>query len=118
MTMNAEWNPKNLPAVLHQIATEAYAKDEAYLRGQCIGPRGRLIEGTAMEALYVSIPIYFPDEFHVYTPPMGEPIVLAWLVPITSAEAHYVNERTCEAFEDLLEDIKPDLRDLGRASVV
>ncbi|MDB5213993.1 MAG: hypothetical protein JWO86_1920 [Myxococcaceae bacterium] len=118
MTMNAEWNPKNLPAVLHQIATEAYAKDEAYLRGQFIGPRGHLVEGTAMEALYVSIPIYFPDDFHVYTPPTGDPIVLVWVIPITAAEAHYVNEHTWEAFEDLLEKTNPDLRDLGRASVV
>ena len=118
MTMNAEWNPKNLPAILHQIATEASAKDEAYLRGQFIGPRGQLIEGTAMEALYVSIPIYFPDEFQVYTPPTGDPVVLVWLIPITAAEAQYVNERTWEAFEDLLERVNPDLRDLGRASVV
>ena len=50
--------------------------------------------------------------------PSGEPIVLVWLVPITAAEAHYVNDRTWEAFEDLLEEVNPDLRDLGRASVV
>lgn len=118
MTVSAGWDSGNLPAVLHQVAMEAYAKGAAFVRGQVIGPRGILIAGTAIEALYVTLPVYFPEEFHVFKPEEGEPIVLAWLVPITAAEARYVERSGCEAFEDLLSELDPDLRDLGRASTV
>jgi hypothetical protein len=118
MTMNAGWDSRNIPAVIHQVAMEAYEKDTGYVRGQVIGPRGTLVSGTAIEALYVTLPVYFPDGFHVYQPEEGEPIVLAWLVPITAAEARYAGEKGWEAFEDLLAEVDPDLRDLGRVSIV
>lgn len=118
MTMNAGWDSRNIPAVLHQVAMEAYERDTGYDRGQVIGPRGTLVAGTAIEALYVSVPVYFPKGFHVCQTEKGEPIVLAWLVPITAAEARYAREGGWETFEELLTEVDPDLRDFGRRSIV
>jgi hypothetical protein len=81
MLVREEFGYRNLPGVLHQVASEALAKDRGYLRGEVVSPRGPLVEGSAHEALYVAVPVYFPDEFHVFQPAAGEPIVFAWLVP-------------------------------------
>jgi hypothetical protein len=88
VTVNLEWDARNLPALLHQVAMEAYQRDSAYLRGQVLGPRGTLVAGTAFEALYVA------------------------------TEAHFAKERGYDAFEELLVERDPDLRDLGRATIV
>jgi hypothetical protein len=117
LTVNPKWDAPNLPALLHQVAMEAYEKNSAYLRGQVLGPRGTLVAGTALEALYVAMPVYFPDAFHVYERVGAEPIVLVWLVPITASEAHFAKERGYDAFEDLLVERDPDLRDLGREAI-
>ncbi len=71
-----------------------------------------------MEALYVAIPVYFPDASQLYEPVEGDPIVLAWLVPVTATEARFAKEHGYDAFEDLLVEKDPDLRDLGRAAIV
>lgn len=117
LTVNPEWDAPNLPALLHQVAMDAYEKNSAYLRGQVLGRRGTLVAGTALEALYVAMPVYFPDGFHIYERAGAEPIVLVWLVPITATEAHLAKERGYEAFEDLLIESDPDLRDLGREAI-
>lgn len=109
---------RNLPFVLQQVALEALAKDRGYLRGEVIGPRGELIQGSALEALYVAVPVYFPDEFHVFRPAVGEPIVFAWLVPVTAQEAQFIRERGWAEFEDELEKQDPDLLDFLRVSMM
>ena len=77
--------PGNLPALLHQIAADAVSRGRAYLRGEVIGPRNRLFPGTELTALYVAIPVYFPDTFNSI-----DGVIFAWLVPITTKEAAFV----------------------------
>jgi hypothetical protein len=109
---------RNIPAILHQVGTEAVSRSRPYLRGDVIGPRGTLIPGTGMEALYVSPPVYLPDAFASYKSPEGVSCVFAWLVPITSDEAGFVRTKGWEAFEDRLVSLDPDLLDLSRRSIV
>ena len=108
----------NVPAILHQVGTEAINKGRAYLRGDVIGPRGTLISGTGMEAIYVSVPVYLPDSFATYNSPEGVCSIFAWLVPITCPEAEFAKTKGWEAFEDRIGSVDPDLLDLRRRSIV
>lgn len=117
MLYRTEDGYQNYPQLLQQVATAALADNRAYLRGDVIGPRGPLHEGSRFEALYVSAPAYFPDAFHTYPHPSGEDIVFAWLVPITRSEALRVHETGWEAFEEALVRQDPDLVDPRRQAV-
>ena len=109
---------RNIPAVLHQVGMEAVKSENAYSRGDIVGPRGTLISGTQMEAFYVSMPAYLPDDFATFESPEGISSVIAWLVPITFNEAHFVKSNGWEAFEERLCEVDPDLLDLNRPSIV
>jgi len=109
---------RNLPGVLQELVHEILQRGEALPRGIVIGPRGPLLEDSTVEALYVTAPVYFPDSFHVFRPADGsDPIVLVWLVPITSKEAEYVRSHGWESFEERLAHYDPDLLDIHRASM-
>jgi suppressor of fused protein SUFU len=105
--------PDNLPVVLQQVAAEAVSRGNAYLRGEVIGPRGRLFPGSDFTALYVAIPVYFPDEFAAV-----DQVAFAWLIPITTEEAGFVAVNGWPKFEDLLLREDPDLLDMKRRSAV
>jgi Suppressor of fused protein (SUFU) len=109
---------RNIPALLHQVGMEAIASGRARLRGELIGPRGTLVHGAGMAALYVTSPVYHPDSFACYSPPGNAARVIAWLVPITLAEALYVKAEGWESFELKLSEVDPDLLDLNRPSIV
>ena len=109
--------PRNLPGILQQLGAEALRKDAAYAPGDVIGPRGELRAGATVSAIYTALPVYLPDSFHVCrsTP---EPIVFAWMIPITDAEAVFARTRGRDAFEGALESADPDLLDTSRGSFV
>lgn len=104
------------PALLHQIAMSALTEGRAYVRGEVLGPQGPVVPGSKMEAFYVAIPAYFPDEFATCRAE-GEAVAIAWLVPITAREAGYVAKHGWDAFEDRLVEADPDLTDLSRPSL-
>lgn len=106
------------PSLLHQVGQEVVESGHAPLRGDVIGPRGSLIEGATTEALYASIPVYFPDEFASCMIKGTGTVIFIWLIPITDKEADFVNRSGWDAFEDLLEKEDPDLLDLFRSSIV
>lgn len=108
---------RNLPGIMQQVGLTAIKKGKAYSAGEVIGPRGELVTGTQLEALYVAVPVYLPDDFHVYRPRAGDPIVFGWLVPITAKEASFVRDRGWAAFEEELERQNPDLLEFGRTSM-
>ena len=108
-----------IPDLLQGVARETRDSERALLRGDVIGPRGRLFKNYEMEALYVSEPVYLPDSFGEFSESgRAEAIVIAWLVPITHNEAHFVLANGWRAFESMLTELDPDLVDLSRASIV
>jgi suppressor of fused protein SUFU len=110
---------RNLPGVLQQAGAQALRHHHGLLRGDVIGPWGPLQDGATVEALYSSVPVYFPESFHEYTPPDGTlPIVLLWMVPVTASEAAFVRQAGWEAFETELERQDPDLLDMRRGAIV
>ncbi|MDQ0577190.1 suppressor of fused domain protein [Agromyces albus] len=75
-----------------------------------------MFPGATTSALYVTAPVYFPDEFATVRE-AGHDVVIAWLVPITTSEAEYVKAHGWERFEDVLVEQAPDLIDFSRAAV-
>jgi hypothetical protein len=102
-----------VPGILQQVGLAALEHDRAYLRGDVLGPRGPICAESSMEALYVSAPSYFPDEFATCETAVGT-VVLAWLIPIGANEAAYVRSHGWNAFEDRLVEEDPDVLDLRR----
>jgi hypothetical protein len=110
--------PRNLPGILQQLALEAIAKDRAFSVGDVAGPRGELRAGATLEALYVAVPNYLPDSFQVLRRDTEEPIVFAWLVPISATEASFARAEGRDRFEAALQECNPDLLDFARSSIV
>lgn len=111
---NGEW----IPRILDQIGSEIVRSGFAPLRGDVIGPRGRIAPEYQMTSLYASIPIYLPENFSSFELQTGEQVVFIWLIPIYSREADLVRHRGWEIFEDELEKQDPDLLDMRRDAIV
>lgn len=86
-------------------------------RGTVLGPKGRFFPESEMTALYCSPPTCFHDGLAAFDG-FPEPFLPIWLVPITSAEARFVQEDGWQAFESLLDAADVDLLDLKRRSLV
>lgn len=114
----SSFGDKNVPGILQQVGLRALKSKNSYLRGEVIGPYGPLFKASELEALYVTIPVYFPDSFHTFNSKSSISVVQSWLVPITSKEANFVKQNGWDKFEDILEDMNPDLVDFYRTSVV
>ena len=108
--------PPNASSLLFQIAGELIDRSSGLLRGEVIGPRGRLFGTGALTALYSAAPVYLPDGFAVCTEE-NRKIVLTWLVPITDNEADFVRTHGWSAFENALVKENPDLTDMDRDSI-
>ena len=105
------------PGVLQRVGMEALEKQLAYVPGDVVGPRQELHPGATVSALYTAVPVYLPESFHVCRS-TAHPIVFAWMVPITEAEAAFVRARGRDAFEDALKTVDPDLLDTTRRPIV
>jgi hypothetical protein len=110
----ASFNPLSL---LADIADRCLPAHTAPARGTVFGPAGRFFPESAMEALYCTVPAYFPDALGEFDG-LAEPFVPIWLVPIARSEATYVRSHGWSAFEARLEAAAPDLLDLRRAALL
>jgi hypothetical protein len=108
---------RNIPALLHQIGMYAVSSKHGYLRGSVLGPNGRIFEGSEMEAFYVTVPTYLPDEFAEFAHCEHYGGSIAWLIPIYRSEATFVSEQGWNAFEDLLLKFDPDVLDFQRPAI-
>ena len=100
-----------------RFADLVLSKHEALLRGQVIGPGKSLFSNSAMNAIYISMPVIFEEGFNTFEG-SSPPTVLVWLVPIFADEARYVEKYGWGKFEDILEQKDPDLWDIERQSVI
>lgn len=113
--------PGSFPAdrvvsLLEQVGTMTLGSHRPLLRGDVIGPAGALVPGSDLTALYVTGPVYFPDDFAIARSRDGD-VVVAWLVPISTAEAQYVGRHGWQQFEEELVAHDPDLVDFERAGL-
>ncbi|MFT3686007.1 MAG: suppressor of fused domain protein [Phycisphaerales bacterium] len=107
---------QHFPEIVEQVAAETLDRQRPYLRGEVIGPRGRLADGFPMEALYVSLPAVFSQEFAACSVE-GNDVAIAMLIPITGQEAAFIGKSGWSAFEDKLVETGVDVVDLSRRCV-
>lgn len=113
MVVSGHLHTGYVPGLLQQVAAEQLLAGEALVRGQVLAPRGALVEGSELEAIYVGVPVCLPDEFGTYRG-TNEDVIFAWLIPISKSEAQYVDAYGWVGFEDRLVEANPDLTDMFR----
>jgi hypothetical protein len=109
-------NWKEAADLLSLVVTDVRGRGRSLDRGEVLGPAGPLFPKSPFEALYCAPPVYYPDALGFLDGVAGSPLVIVWLLPITRAEAKFVEQRGWPAFEDLLEQQDLDLTDLDRPS--
>ncbi|WP_282138237.1 suppressor of fused domain protein [Rossellomorea aquimaris] len=114
----SNFGDENIPAILQDIGLQACNNGIAFLKGEIIGPKGKIFNDSNLEALYVTMPVYFDESFHTFHEKDGNPIVNVWLVPISYKEAEFVKLNGWDKFEELLEDKDPDLINFNRKSII
>lgn len=107
----------SLSDVILAVANIIAGRGRPLLQGEVIGPAGPVVPGATVEALYATNPGYFPEEMEVWEGASG-PVVFAWLIPVTPAEAAYVELNGRARFEDEFWDANPDILDFSRETVV
>jgi hypothetical protein len=107
---------RNVQGLLAAVALERTESGCAFARGDVEGPAGFMFPSTNLQALYASLPSYFPDGFSkdTHTSPSTH---FMWMIPITAAEASFVARGGWSAFEDELVKQDPDLLDLNRTEI-
>jgi hypothetical protein len=102
-----------VPSIMQQLVAEVVHEGRAPLRGEVIGPKGRLDPDTRLEAFLVYSPYYQPDEFAACEDADG-PIIIALLVPLFPDEASFATAHGLEELESLLVQHDPDVDDWSR----
>ena len=103
---------------LRWLAETIIENKKILLRGQVIYLPRSIVDSTKMDALYVSAPFYFDDDFQVC---YGEHYntVFPLLVPLYKQEAELVEKKGWNAFEQFLLDNEVDnLSDMNRKPFV
>lgn len=100
---------------LMTFAEHIATSQRGLLRGEVIEGRP-LIEGVAATGVYASIPVFWPDEFHVFED-SSPSTVFVWLLPIGKAEAELIASKGWNHFEDYLEEAEVDFWNLDRPSL-
>jgi hypothetical protein len=109
-------------ATLFTAAQLIHDSGETANPGEVIEMPLPVAEGVALRHLFVYLPIYHSDDLHAV--PLGngkkddEAVEVLWLIPITAAEAAFIEENGPEAFDQLLGREDPDLMDLERPSLL
>ena len=117
MSANESFSADAIAGLVLSLAELVMQRGRALLRGEVIGPATPVIDGSTLAAIYVTNPSPFDHsltEFNCASPAM----VIAYLVPITVAEAQLVRERGWQWFEDQLELQNPDIWDLARTEAI
>jgi hypothetical protein len=109
---------KNIPAVLHQLASDVLRQHRAFLCGDLIERQNPIFQHKQFYAFVAAVPVLLPDDFAVYKDDTGNQIVFAWMVPITKPEAVFVREEGWSKLEDMFITQHADLVDFDRESII
>jgi hypothetical protein len=116
--VHQKYGSSGFNGVLDDLGRESLKAHSAFFRGDVVGPRGPVIPGSRLRAIYLMPPVCFPDSFATCEIEDGHRVAIVWAVPISAAEAAYVRNHGWQAFEEQLASVSPDLLDLMRDSIV
>ena len=105
----------NIYNLLRYVANEILSTHKALLRGQTLILPPGILKDCNMNGLYVSLPIFFDEDFHVYN--SSPPTVFCWIFPLYSEEMDFIAHNGWNRFEDILEVIDCNLWDLKRPKI-
>lgn len=111
----ARYEVDDVASFLMTLAEEVARSTRSLLRGEVIEGKP-LIADARTTGVYASMPVFWPDEFHVLESTMPS-TVLVWLLPIDHAEARLIASAGWSRFEDKLEEADCDFWDLNRPSL-
>jgi Suppressor of fused protein (SUFU) len=117
IAVQKEWVATEIVGLLVSLGELVVERHRALLRGEVLPPRGRIVPGSTLEGIYVSPPVFAPDDFTVFDG-SKPPTIIAWMVPISRPEADAIDAHGWSWFEGRLAALQPDLFDLGRPSIV
>ncbi|MCG5441151.1 suppressor of fused domain protein [Micromonospora sp. NIE79] len=103
-----------LPRVLEFVVSMCLDTREAVVRGDVIPLPEDVVRGSRFTFLYAALPVYYDADFKSLVVENGDPVAIAWLIPVTSGEAQLVAERGWSEFEQELLKHDPDLMDMNR----
>lgn len=104
-------------SLLMSLCEAILDRGNAVLRGEVIPLSMDLAERIGFSAVYCTNPIFFDDDFCTYDE-TAPPTVIVWIVPIYESESAYIEINGWEKFEDLMEEIDPDLCSMEREPVI
>lgn len=116
VTVYASYDRTAVASFLLSFAEYIASQKRALLRGDVVGPSIPVIPGVRANAVYASMPVFFPDEFSTFRG--SDPAtVMVWLLPLPPVDAELVKSQGWDAFEDRLEAEAVDFWDLDRPSL-
>lgn len=92
--------------LLHYIAHKMLINHKAILRGQVI-PIPNNILRNSFESVYVSIPVFFEEEF-ASLKGTDPDVIFAWVFPLFRNEADFIQKEGWNKFEDYLQENEID----------
>ena len=105
-------------SVLEDMADTAIERRVGYKRGEWRDFGAPVVPESQMTALYLAVPVYLPDSFHILDGVYAEPLAAMWVLPVFASESRYCKEHGWDAFEDRLSEADPDLLDLERPPIL
>ncbi len=102
--------------ILFYIGNKILQNHKAPLRGQTIDIPKNILPDSSLTALYVSIPVFFEEDFAVIKGTDPD-IIFAWLFPIFKEEKDFIIKHGWSKFEDILESAECDFWDLKREKI-
>lgn len=102
--------------VLRWAAGQVLESGFGLMRGAVLSLDEPIAPGSRLVALYATYPVYHDEKLAVWRG-SDPPTAIVWLVPVTYAEAKFVEKKGWEVFEELLEKRDPDLADFTRHGV-
>jgi hypothetical protein len=91
----AQW----MPRALADLGSIFLGAGQPPLRGNYFDFGGPLFDGAIYQGIYFTIPVFLPEEFHLFVE-AGEPVVVVWCVPITLEEIALLDEVGWPALEE------------------
>lgn len=102
--------------ILRWAAEQVLESGFGLMRGAVLSLDEPIAPGSRLVALYATYPVYHDEKLAVWRG-SDPPTAIVWLVPVTYAEAKFVEKKGWEVFEELLEKRDPDLADFTRHGV-
>lgn len=109
--------PNLIVSCLFSICEAIMRRRKAVLRGEVIPLSEEVSTRIGFAGVYCTIPVLFDDEFSAFEA-SSPPTVIVWLLPIHRNEIGYIESHGWGKFEELLEEVDPDLYSLSRPSII